>query len=110
MPGAFIATLIANPANPCVSAELADKCRDAVGASAVYWLADGIAADLPLPSEVDQPEKWLAMALADEDVDFVIQSAEGRRKKALIADMDYTMIQQECIDELADMAGGGDQV
>ncbi|MEM9732690.1 MAG: phosphoserine phosphatase SerB [Pseudomonadota bacterium] len=110
MSSALIATLIANPANPCLSAELADKCRDAVGASAVYWLADGIATDLPLPAEVDQPAKWLSMALADEEVDFVIQPAEGRRKKALIADMDSTMIQQECIDELADLAGVGDRV
>ncbi|MEL6504341.1 MAG: phosphoserine phosphatase SerB [Pseudomonadota bacterium] len=110
MPSALIATLIANPANPCLGAELADKCRDAVGASAVYWLADGIAADLPLPPDVDQPAKWLSMALADEEVDFVIQSTEGRRKKALIADMDSTMIQQECIDELADVAGVGDAV
>lgn len=105
-----IATLIANPANPCLSPELANKCRDAVGASAVYWLADGIAADLPLPPNVDQPEKWLSMALAEADVDFVVQPAEGRRKKALIADMDSTMIQQECIDELAAEAGLGDKV
>ncbi len=38
-------------------------------------------------------------------VDVVIQPHEGRRKKLLIADMDSTMIGQECIDELADYAG-----
>src|SRR5581483_5920172 len=35
----------------------------------------------------------------------VVQRQDGRRKKLLIADMDSTMIGQECIDELADFAG-----
>ena len=43
----------------------------------------------------------LAALLASEPVDVVVQEAEGRRKKLLIADMDSTMIDQECIDELA---------
>lgn len=38
-------------------------------------------------------------------IDVVAQSATGRRKKLFLADMDSTMIQQECIDELADYAG-----
>jgi len=43
-------------------------------------------------------------------VDLVVQPDEGRRKKMLLADMDSTMIQQECIDELADEAGVGERV
>ena len=43
-------------------------------------------------------------------VDLVVQPAEGRRKRMLLADMDSTMIQQECIDELADEAGVGARV
>ena len=43
-------------------------------------------------------------------VDVVVQSAAGRRKKLFLADMDSTMIQQECIDELADFAGLKDHV
>jgi len=39
-----------------------------------------------------------------------VQEAEGRRKRLLIADMDSTMIRQECIDELADEAGVGARV
>ncbi len=39
------------------------------------------------------------------DVDIVVQPAAHRRKKLFLADMDSTMIQQECIDELADYAG-----
>jgi phosphoserine phosphatase len=40
----------------------------------------------------------------------VVQPASERRKKMLLADMDSTMIQQECIDELADEVGVGDRV
>ncbi|RYI13989.1 MAG: phosphoserine phosphatase SerB, partial [Acetobacteraceae bacterium] len=43
-------------------------------------------------------------------VDMVVQKAEGRKKRLLIADMDSTMIRQECIDELADEAGVGARV
>lgn len=43
--------------------------------------------------------------LHGEVIDAVAQSAEGRKKKLLIADMDSTMITVECIDELADFAG-----
>jgi len=42
--------------------------------------------------------------------DLVVQPAAGRRKRMLLADMDSTMIGQECIDELADMAGIGPHV
>ena len=40
----------------------------------------------------------------------MVVPTEGRRKKMLLADMDSTMIQQECIDELADEAGVGARV
>ena len=105
-----VATLIANPTNPCLTPQLADACRDAVGASGVYFLADGVACDLPLPDTSSEPEKWLVEALAGQPIDWVVQQADQRRKKALIADMDSTMIQQECIDELADFAGIGEKV
>jgi phosphoserine phosphatase len=51
---------------------------------------------------------WQAMQAMG--VDLVIQKSEGRRKRLLNADMDSTMIQQECIDELADEAGVGAHV
>ncbi|MEM7290421.1 MAG: hypothetical protein AAF412_08670, partial [Pseudomonadota bacterium] len=49
-----VATLIANPANPCLTPDLADQARQALGASAVYFLADGIACDIPLPADGDE--------------------------------------------------------
>ena len=38
-------------------------------------------------------------------VDVILQPAANRRKSLLLADMDSTMIGQECVDELADFAG-----
>ena len=104
-----VATLIANPANPSLTPELADKARDAASASGVYFLADGIACDLPLHENSGDRAEILA-ALDGAPIDVVVQEADSRRKSVLLADMDSTMIQQECIDELADVAGVGDRV
>lgn len=78
-----------------------------VGASTVVWLAEGIACDLALPQAVDTTyiTATLRTALAAEPIDVIVQQAETRRKKILLADMDSTMIDQECIDELADEIG-----
>src|SRR5437868_10042814 len=43
--------------------------------------------------------------LAGEGVDFCVQPLDGRRKRLLVADMDSTIINVECLDELADFAG-----
>jgi phosphoserine phosphatase len=103
----LVATLIANPATPVLTAELAARAGDAIGARALYWLADGIAADLIPAASLDEASimDLLRMAVAGHPIDIVVQRQQGRRKKLLIADMDSTMIDQECIDELADVAG-----
>ena len=49
-------------------------------------------------------------ALSDLAADFAIQPAANRRKGLLIADMDSTIINVECLDELADFAGVKAQV
>ena len=73
------------------------------------WLDHGTAAEFPvdaIPHDIDA-------AWADLDArgfDLAVQPTEGRRKAVLLADMDSTMIGQECIDELADMAGVGPRV
>jgi phosphoserine phosphatase len=83
-----------------------------VGASAVRWLAEGIACDLALPdaAEIAETSERLRAALASEPVDVAVQEAGNRRKRILVADMDSTMIDQECIDELADEIGVKDSV
>ena len=102
----FICTLIAAPG--ALQPELAEALRNAWGGGAVDWLAPE-AADFTLTQMPDN--RWDVWADVQKlGVDLVIQPAEGRRKKMLLADMDSTMIQQECIDELADAAGVGDFV
>lgn len=103
----FVATLIANPARPVVSADLADRASSAIGATRVDWLARDIAADIHLPAEAAPGDAVarLRETIGDAPVDIAVQEAGDRRKKLLIADMDSTMIDQECIDELADEVG-----
>lgn len=106
-PASLVATLICNPANPVLTPELGHKACEAADTQALYWLADGIACDLPLKTGTDITETTakIRAALGDAPVDIVIQEQDSRRKKLLIADMDSTMIQQECIDELAEEVG-----
>ncbi|RUX19942.1 MULTISPECIES: phosphoserine phosphatase SerB [unclassified Mesorhizobium] len=108
----LIATLVSRPEARAVPASLANMALRAAGASAVRWLAEDVACDLVLPQTPDIGEMTanLRAALASEPVDVVVQPAEGRRKKILLADMDSTMIDQECIDELADEIGVKDHV
>ncbi|QEE44197.1 phosphoserine phosphatase SerB [Rhizobium sp. WL3] len=109
---ALVATLVANPSNPVLTPALAEKAADAVVSSRLYWLADGIACDIPLPDGTDavEAERRMREVLAGQPVDVAVQDAETRRKSFLIADMDSTMIGQECIDELAAEVGLKDKV
>ena len=104
------ATLITSPATVSIP--------DAVVASAVSalphpgaptWLAPGVAVDVPFsPPTGSDDTRWaqaVRAALGGAPVDVVVQAAGGRRKRLLVADMDSTLIEQECIDELADAVG-----
>ncbi|WP_122074345.1 phosphoserine phosphatase SerB [Pseudophaeobacter sp. EL27] len=105
----YIVTLLCNPAKPCLDPALVDSLRNAWGGGEATWLAPDIAAEFPLDT---QPEnQWQVWEdLQDLGVDLVLQPVSNRRKKMLLADMDSTMIEQECIDELAEEAGVGPRV
>ncbi|HUG46738.1 MAG TPA: phosphoserine phosphatase SerB [Sphingomicrobium sp.] len=66
------------------------------------WVDEGDAVDLRF-SKDPAAARWALEALPQVDV--VVQPAEPRFRKLLVADMDSTIIGQECIDELADFAG-----
>src|SRR3954469_10667004 len=76
-------------------------------ASFWHWIDEGDAADLRFTGDL-KTARWALASLPD--MDFVIQPDEPRWKRLLVADMDSTIIGQECIDELADYAGLKDQV
>ena len=102
-----VATLIAKPGG--LEPALVDSLRNAWGGGEAVWLAQAEAAEFPL---AEAPGNlWDVWAdLQVQGVDLAVQGAEGRRKKMLLADMDSTMIEQECIDELAAEAGVGARV
>ncbi len=109
---ASVATLIANPSNPILTPAIGEAAAETVNASGLYWLADGIACDIVLRDDTNptDAEAEIRALVSNNAIDLVVQPTETRRKKILIADMDSTMIGQECIDELAAEVGLKEQV
>ncbi len=104
-----VVTLLTSPEAPTLDSGLVESLRNALGGGAARWLAPGEAAEFAVPQRPDN--LWQVWAdLQGLGVDLVVQAEEGRRKRMLLADMDSTMIRQECIDELAHAAGVGDYV
>jgi phosphoserine phosphatase len=104
-----VATLLAAPARADLDRVTVESLRDAWGGGVARWLNVGIAAEFDLPRV--PPNRWEVWeGLQGLGIDVVVQQAEGRRKSLLLADMDSTMIGQECVDELAAEAGAGPRV
>jgi phosphoserine phosphatase len=105
----FVVTLLTNPETPVLERVTVESLRNAWGGGEARWLDPGVAAEFDVGAVPgNRWEAWEGLqALA---VDMVVQKAGGRKKRLLIADMDSTMIRQECIDELADEAGVGARV
>lgn len=105
----FVVTLLTNPETPVLERVTVESLRNAWGGGDARWLDPGVAAEFDL--EAMPQNRWEVWeGLQALRVDMVVQKAEGRKKRLLIADMDSTMIRQECIDELADEAGVGARV
>jgi phosphoserine phosphatase len=105
-----VATLICNPSAPALDDAMLARAQGALaGATTMRWLDRGLAADIPFaPSPGANLRAFadgLRARLAGAPVDVVVQPLAARRKKLFLADMDSTMIGQECIDELADYVG-----
>lgn len=104
---ALVATLVSAPGQSCLDMAAIARARSVLPAAEVAILATGHAADFHFTT-AEEPARW-ARALRDAvgalPVDLVVQPGAGRRKRLFLADMDSTMIGQECIDELADAAG-----
>jgi phosphoserine phosphatase len=72
----------------------------------VDWLDPGTACDIPFTALASaEAERLARAALGGLAIDLSAQPAEGRRKQVFVADMDSTIINVECIDELADQVG-----
>ena len=108
----LVATLICNPANPALDSTIVDGARAVLPSAApAHWLFDEVAVDIPFDApgnakdDLHTIEQRLREIRGDLPIDIVVQPIGFRRKKLFLADMDSTMIGQECIDELADFAG-----
>jgi phosphoserine phosphatase len=106
---AYVATLISNPREATVTGAVLRAARAALGTGPEpEHLCEGVAADLsfdPGTAPLAEVEQRLREAVAEAAVDIVLQPLANRRKHLFLADMDSTMIEQECIDELADFVG-----
>ncbi len=103
-----VATLVSNPEAGALNDKLLQEVRQGLGsAHEPVWLSDKIAADIHIDTELSSAgiEKAVHSIIGTLPVDIIVQSAATRRKNLFLADMDSTMIGQECIDELADFVG-----
>jgi phosphoserine phosphatase len=108
---AWVATFVAGQGAALDESTVRRALREAglvqSGEQALDWLAPDLAADVVLTGvdDLGAARERLAGALSGERVDVVVQPVADRRKGLLVADMDSTMIEQECLDELADCVG-----
>jgi len=102
-----VISLIARPGR--LDPALVSSLQSAWGGGDANWLSPDEAAEFPveaLPTNLVQ----VRADIAEMDADLNGLPMTGRRKQILIADMDSTMVEQECIDELAAEAGVGERV
>ncbi|MGQ3674092.1 phosphoserine phosphatase SerB [Xanthobacter sp. TB0139] len=107
---AYVATLISNPSAPAITNEAIHNARAVLPrAQEPVVLHQDVAVDIHFKPTLGADTRAIAetvrQSLNGAPVDVVVQLEAGRRKRLFLADMDSTMIGQECIDELADKAG-----
>jgi phosphoserine phosphatase len=111
MSSVLVATLIADPSKESLSEATLDRAAQALnGIERRRWLDKGVAADLIFTGDIAAKRASLESVLAGKPIDVIVQPLAHRRRRLLVADMDSTLIGQECVDELADVAGVGERV
>jgi phosphoserine phosphatase len=97
--------LMAKPGSRAIDQRVIEALHDH-GSGDPHWLAEAEAC------EVEAFPRWpeFKLDLRNLPIDTAIVSIHNRRKRLLLADMDSTMIHQECIDELGVVAGVGDRI
>jgi phosphoserine phosphatase len=111
MSSVLVATLIADPSTEPLSEATVDRAAQALnGIERRRWLDEGVAADLVFTGDLKAKRAALEKSLSGDPIDVIVQPLAHRRKRLLVADMDSTLIRQECVDELAARVGVGDRV
>jgi phosphoserine phosphatase len=101
----LVATIVAPAGSGLLDMARLAHLRAVLPRAEVSVLSPGHAADFYLPGGTPPAREAILAAMPGEPLDIIVQPAAGRRKKLFLADMDSTMIGQECIDELADAVG-----
>ena len=105
----YTVSILASPTRADLDDDIITTLQRRWDGGRAIWLDRGTAAEFAIESPpADFDEVWAQ--LDGRGLDLAVQPTAGRRKAVLLADMDSTMIGQECIDELADMAGVGPRV
>ena len=112
---AYVLSLIAAESKAALGADAIDRARRALDdASAEHgetdWLSPGEACDIRFEGDATAVLAAARAALSDRPLDVNVVGDAHRRKKLLVADMDSTLIEQECLDELAAEIGMRDEV
>jgi len=110
-----VLTLIAAPGSDDLLGGAIEEVRGALGTDKPpFWLASGAACDIPFrpasEARLSDARRLVARLTGTLPMDAAIQPVEGRRKRLLVADMDSTIIEQECLDEIAKRAGIGERI
>jgi phosphoserine phosphatase len=114
MASPYVATFVAAP-DARFDAKTASHALEAAGVtpSKIVWLDQGAALDVFFDSSEEAAraiQTDVEKLLGSAPIDVIAQSVASRRKALLVADMDATMIAQECLDELAQTIGQGEAV
>lgn len=104
-----VVILIAAPGSRAISPGTAGSAAAAAGAKP-RWLHEGEALELPSQTLSADARAEIGHLVKGQPIDVAVLPALNRRKRLLIADMDSTMIGQECIDELGALAGVGERI
>ncbi|MGH6819722.1 MAG: phosphoserine phosphatase SerB, partial [Methylocella sp.] len=99
------AVLIAAPGSGAINADVMAMLKKS-GAPPLRWLSEAEAAEVDVFPRLDE----FRAAIAKLPIDVAVITKANRRKRLLIADMDSTMIGQECIDEVGALAGAGEAI
>jgi phosphoserine phosphatase len=111
-----VVTLITNPSDNKLSEIIINKAFIALEKSKrkiidIAWLGENEACDIIFDgNNLLEEANILSEKLKETKVDIIVQNNNNRKKKLLITDMDSTIIEQECIDEIANELGIKQQV
>ena len=106
----YVSTLLCDPSFPALAERHTARAVETLeNAQAPIWLDEGIAADIPFtpqgPIDCRAAAQALREAIADPQIDVIVQPTEGRRKKLLLVEMDRILLRQTTSDEIAAVVG-----